>query len=154
LCGEQPPIKSNLAISEELDRLSAYLTPKKLPTCPNEQCGNHIVDIANPKTYSFFGKTKSGSQRYRCRRCRTTFAVGSATLRQKRPEVNETVFKLLINKMPFKRIMEVAGISASTLYGKIDFIHKQCLSFAASHERLLPSLPINPDPQNYWSNTA
>jgi hypothetical protein len=56
--------------------------------------------------------------------------------------VNETVFTLLVNKMPFNRIMEVAGISSSTLYGKIDFIHRQCLTFAASHERRLPNLPI------------
>lgn len=143
LCGEVPPLKSNLAISEELDRLAAYLIPKQIPSCPTESCQNHSVGILIPKAYYYsFGKTKSGSQRYRCRECGTTFAVGGVTLRQKKPAVNETVFKLLVNKMPFNRIMEVADISASTLYGKIDFIHRQCLSFAAAQERRLPYLSI------------
>ena len=56
--------------------------------------------------------------------------------------MNETVFKLLVNKMPFNRIMEVAGISAGTLYGKIDFIHQQCLAFAGDQERRLPDITI------------
>lgn len=142
LCGETPPLKSNLAISEELGRMTGYLVPKQIPSCPTESCLNHSVWISESKSYYSFGKTKSGSQRYRCRECGTTFAVGGATLRQKKPEVNETVFTLLVNKMPFNRIMEVAGISSSTLYGKIDFIHRQCLAFAASHERRLPDLPI------------
>ena len=142
LCGETPPLKSNLAISEELIRLSRYLEPNQIPSCPAESCPNHSVNILVPKAYYSFGKTKSGSQRYRCRECGVTFAVGGATIRQKRPEINETVFKFLVNKMPMNRIMEVAGISASTLYGKIDFIHQQCLSFVASHERRFPDLPI------------
>lgn len=141
-CGEYPPLKSNLAICEELDRLNNYLAPKIGPSCPNETCLNHSVSIPATTAYHFYGKTKSGSQRYRCRECQKTFAVGGATLRQKRPEVNETVFKLLVNKMPFNRIMEVAEISASTLYGKINFIHQQCLDFAAVQERRLPEIQI------------
>lgn len=143
LCGEAPPIKSNLAISEELDRITEYLVHKLVPSCPKETCSNHSIDITTPKTYYSFGKTKSGSQRYRCRECGTTFAIGGSTFRQKRPEVNEIVFKLLVNKMPFNRIMEVAGISAGTLYGKINFIHQQCLAFAASQERQLQEISIS-----------
>ncbi|MFZ4858455.1 MAG: transposase [Desulfuromonadaceae bacterium] len=135
-------MKSNLAICEELARLNNYLVPKIGPSCPVETCPNHSVSIPATTAYLFYGKTKSGSQRYRCRKCQKTFAVGGATLRQKRLEVNETVFKLLVNKMPFNRIMEVAEISASTLYGKIDFIHQQCLDFSAIHERRLPEIPI------------
>ena len=157
LCGETPPLKSNHAISEELDRLTKYLIQKQAPSCPVETCLNHAVHIPAPKAYYSFGKTKSGSQRYRCRVCGTTFAVGGVTLRQKRPEVNETVFKLLVNKMPFNRIMEVAEITAPTLYAKIEFIHKQCLDFAAVHERRLPELPISRlylsvDRQNHMIN--
>jgi hypothetical protein len=39
--------------------------------------------------------------------------------------------------------MEVAGISAGTLYGKINFIHQQCLAFAADYERQLLEIPIS-----------
>lgn len=142
-CGENPPVKSNLGIYEEVERLNQYLIPPIEPSCPTEACANHNLGISTPKTYLSFGKTKSGSQRYRCRLCKATFAVGGPTLRQKKPELNELVFQLLVNKMPFKRICEVAGLgSMNALYWKIDFIHRQCLAFAATQERRLPGIPI------------
>ncbi len=74
------------------------------------------------------------------------------------------IFKLLMNKVPFMRICEVAGLgSMNALYWKIDFLHKQCLAFAASKERkLLDGFPIRrlyigTDRQNYmvnWSDSA
>jgi transposase-like protein len=144
LCDESLPIKSNVAIHEELERLTAYLQPVMEPSCPSQDCPNHLVGISIPKTYYFFGKTKSGSQRYRCRLCNITFAIGSTpTIRQRRPEVNETVFRLLVNKMPLKRICEAADINIETLYRKINFIHRQCLVFAAKHEKQLPGLSIS-----------
>lgn len=156
-CGEYPPIKSNLGIFEELERMENCFSAPPEPSCPNVRCENHGLPISTPKAYYSFGKTKSGSQRYRCRLCETTFAVGRPTLRQKRPEVNESVFKLLVNKVPFNRIMEVADISASTLYGKIDFIHKQCLVFAAAQESRLRGMEISRlylsvDRQDYMIN--
>lgn len=142
-CGEYPTVKSNQGIYEEVERLSKYLIPVDEPSCPSSSCVNHNIGISVPKTYYSFGKTKSGSQRYRCRACKTTFAIGGATLRQKKPELNEVVFQLLVNKMPFKRICEVAGLgSMNALYGKIDFIHHQCLAFAANQERRLSEMPI------------
>ena len=44
-------------------------------------------------------------------------------------------FALLMNKSPFRRICEVADIDPKTLYGKIDFLHRQCRAFAAGRER-------------------
>ncbi|MDA8415005.1 MAG: hypothetical protein M0023_14600 [Desulfobacteraceae bacterium] len=72
------------------------------------------------------------------------------------------VFKLLVNKMPLKRICETAGINIGTLYRKIDFIHKQCLEFAASFEQKLPGMKIprvylSVDRQEYtinWGNAG
>jgi transposase-like protein len=103
-----------------------------------------MVDVQTDKSqYYSFGKTKSGSQRYRCRLCKKTFSVGSPTLRQRKPHKNIQIFRLLVNKMPFKRICEVADVSMPTLYDKIEFIHRQCLSFVASRERkLLEGMPI------------
>jgi transposase-like protein len=158
LCGEYPTIKSNLAISEELSRMSDYLTPVQPITCPNTSCLNHSVDISTSGAYYSFGKTKSGSQRYQCRICRKTFAVGNATTGQKKPNKNILVFRLLMNKMPFKRICETAGINMWTLYWKIDFLHKQCLAFAAHREQaLLNGMPLERlylgvDRQDYMVN--
>ena len=142
-CGEYPTVKSNLGISEELDRLNRYFVPTVESSCPTESCPNHAIGVSTPKTYQGFGKTKSGSKRYRCRLCKVTFAVGGPTLRQKRPELNENIFMLLVNKMPFKRICETAGLgSMNALYWKIDFIHQRCLAFAAAQERRLPEIVI------------
>lgn len=162
LCDETLPMKSNLAVYEELERMAEYLNPVPEASCPTVNCDNHRVVVSDRKAYYSFGKTKSGSQRYRCRLCDTTLSVGGPTFRQKRPEVNEQVMELLVNKMPLKRIMEVVGISASTLYGKIDFIHQRCLMFAATKERNLreltiPRVYISVDRQDYlinWSEAS
>ena len=164
LCGECPTIKSNFAITEEIARLSKFLNGPIMPSCPNPECPNSAVPISTPKSYAFFGKTKSGSQRYRCRICHKIFSVGSPTRGQKRPHKNTSIFKLLVNKVPFIRICEIAGLgSMNALYWKIDFIHKQCLSFVADRERkLLEGFPIRrlyigTDRQDYvvnWSDTS
>ena len=59
--------------------------------------------------------------------------------------------------MPIRRIAKVTGVNVSTLYGKIDFLQKQCLAFAASHEKVLrdlhtPRLYISVDRQEYVVN--
>lgn len=164
LCGEFPPLKSNAAILEELHRLDDYLNlAGRITSCPNEQCENHRVDIEQKHHYYTHGKTRSGSQRYKCRSCGKVFSVGSATVHQKKPHKNLEVFRLLVNKMPFKRICDVAGISMPTLYDKIDFIHRQCMSFVANREaRLIEGMPIKRlyvavDRQDYmvnWTQSA
>lgn len=145
LCGEYPPIKSNLGIAEEVARLGNYLYPPNEPTCPNPACLNHGVGVSAGKTYYYaFGLTDIGSQRYKCRRCRKTFSVGQSTRRQRLPHKNRGVFMDLMNKAPFSRICEKHSINIGTVYRKLDFIHRQCLSFVADRERkLLEGLAIS-----------
>ena len=143
LCGEKLPIKSNLAIHEEYCRLAAYLTPRQGATCSDEACRNHQIDISTPKAYHFFGWTTAGARRYRCRACGKTVSVSDNPIsRQRLSNKNEEVFKLLVNKVPLKRMSELASVTMGTLYRKIDFIHRQCLAFAAANESRLPDLPI------------
>ncbi|MDP2762110.1 MAG: hypothetical protein Q8O64_17220 [Sideroxyarcus sp.] len=162
-CGENPPIKSNLAISEELNRLLADLTPASTPSCPDTQCTNHAIPVdAGKGHYQSFGLTPSGSKRYLCKSCRKTFAVSSkATLRQRQSDKNQLIFSLLMNKSPMRRICEVADIHPETLYQRIDFFYRQCKAFVASYERPLlegkniSRLYIAVDRQDYtvnWSN--
>ncbi len=144
-CNEVFPIKSNIGISEESSRIGQYLEPGDEPSCPNDLCANHGVGISAGKiAYQSFGKTKSGSQRYRCKRCGQSFSVGKSTTGHKQPHKNKLIFKLLMNKSPLKRICEVADVRMETVYGKIDFLHRQCLAFAADRERkLLNGKPIH-----------
>src|ERR1700674_2425171 len=50
-CGESPPIKSNLAVHEELERISSYLSPVDEPSCPDEKCPNHPIKISAGKKH-------------------------------------------------------------------------------------------------------
>ena len=110
-CNEYPPIKSNKGISEELNRLSSYLLDKPERCCPNPCCDNHTIGItSNKKSYQLFGKTRSGSPRYRCKSCGKTFSIKRSTTGQKKPHLNKLIFKLLVGKSPFRKISDVAEI--------------------------------------------
>ncbi|MDO8706493.1 MAG: hypothetical protein Q7J84_16255 [Sulfuricaulis sp.] len=162
-CKETPPIKSNLAISEEYERFVADLVSPRVATCPEATCANHRIPVTVGKThYHAIGKTPSGSPRYRCKACQRTFAVAVKTgLRQRESHKNRMIFSLLMNKSPMRRICEVADIHPETLYQRIDFFYRQCKAFVAARERaLLDGMPIRRlylaiDRQDYvvnWSN--
>lgn len=57
---------------------------------------------------------------------------------QRRPELDEFIFRLLVNKIPMRRICETAQIPASTRYSKIQYLADQALAFSAAMERPLP----------------
>lgn len=158
LCGEEPRIKSNIAVAEERARLLQELEVAPEPSCPNESCANHTIPIG--KGYQSIGLTHSGSRRYRCNICKKTFSVGKSTTGHKQPHKNRLIFSLLMNKSPMRRVCEVADIDPKTLYGKINFLYRQCLAFAAAREhRLLtgmtiPRLYLGVDRQDYIVNWA
>ncbi|MFP5515956.1 MAG: hypothetical protein ACLGJC_23090 [Alphaproteobacteria bacterium] len=67
------------------------------------------------------------------------------------------MFRLLMNHTPISRICEVADLSYTPVYGKIDFLHRQCLTFAAERERQFPEfhferLYLCSDRQDYIVN--
>lgn len=144
LCREHLPIRSNLALSEEVQRLLRYTEPHSGPACPNPDCANHLLPSALASgPYVHNGKTKAGTPRWRCQACKKTFSAGGkATSRQRMSHKNRDVFALLINKSPINRIAEVTGLSKQTVYDKIAFIHRQCEAFAGHRERHLPSMEL------------
>jgi transposase-like protein len=163
-CSESFPLKSNVGIVQEADRMCDYLTPKDLPFCPNTDsathCENHFkrIPVGTLKAYASFGKTEIGNPRYRCNGCRKTFSVNQKpTARQRKTSNNKLIFKMLVNKVPFARISEIADVTPPTLLRRFSFIHEQCLAFAADRERKLLTLPIGRlyigvDRQDYMVN--
>ncbi len=114
--------------------------------CPNKVCANYIrrFPVGAAGAYASFGKTAIGNPRWRCNVCGKTFSQNlKAIARQREPHKNKTIFKLLVNKMPVRRIIEVAGIDPHTFYNRLDFLHRQCQLFAAHRERALADLPIS-----------
>lgn len=142
-CGETPPLKSNLGIAEEIERISAYLdSGKNGLTCPNESCSNHSVPVGTKKAYRSFGTAASGAKRFQCATCGKTFSTPKPTKGQHETHRNIEIFTLLANKVPLSRIINITGISWAVLYNRIDFIHRQCLAFAANREKRLKDMPI------------
>ena len=156
-CGEITPIKSNSSIVEEKQRLGAYLNTAPL-TCPNHSCINHELSIIeSPDSYYKFGQT-SGNQRYQCKICRKTFSLGNKRRTQRRSEINKSLYKALMNKMPVKRSCEFLEISPQTYYRKVDWLYEQALGFVREREiKLLKSfemqrLYLSTDRQVHTSN--
>lgn len=159
-CKECPPIKSNLGIAQEINRISEYLKiERKVVSCRKYGCDNHGIDAyIYDERYWKFGKTKFGSPRFRCKLCGSTCSEPQTSIhKQKLSHLNASIFKSLLGKQPLKSIANEEHISMKTLYDKIDFIHRQCMAFAASREKLLPELKrkylnISVDRQAYSIN--
>jgi len=161
-CGESSPIRSNLAISEEYARISAYLLkPGIEAACKNSNCS--MFGIPTSKAggqYVSFGKTSAGTPRYRCQSCKKTF-IGKqkAIIRQRRSEKNRDVFTLITNRVPISRIVEATTLSVKAVYDKLDFIQKQCGLFVGTRESrmlapdfVLPKMYVAVDRQYYVVN--
>lgn len=125
--------------------MAAYLSPARAVCCHNNACANHTdqVPVGTAGAYASFGKTAIGNSRWRCTVCGKTFSQNTkATARQREHDKNKSIFKLLVNKMPVRRIIEVADIHPKTFYHRLVFLHRQCQAFAAHREHALANLPI------------
>lgn len=138
LCREVLPMKSNLGVAEERERMLAPHQVPPEPACPDPACSNHTTGVSLRKgRYRLYGRTPSGSRRYLCLGCNKTFSVGASMDRQRFPHKTAEVLSLLVNGMALRRICVVADMTMSTLYGKIDLIHRQLVALAAHYERQL-----------------
>lgn len=141
-CGETPPMKSNRGIHEEMQRLGRYLKPTEY-FCPSEACENRTVPVGTPKAYRAFGTNAHGSKRMQCCKCKKTFVTtGKPAKGQHETHLNKTIFNMLVNQVALSRIVKMLEISWEVLYHRIDFIHRQCMLFAANRERRLKTLSI------------
>ena len=125
--------------------MASYLSRATERCCRNDACANHTdqVPVGTAGAYASFGKTAIGNSRWRCRVCGKTFSQNTtAPARQREQYKNKSIVKLLVNKMPVRRIIEVADIHPQTFYHRLDFLHRQCQAFAAHREHALAHLPI------------
>lgn len=138
-CGEHFPLKSNQGVFEEYWRLHTATVLQS--SCPELLCTQHRVPVATPGAYQSFGATTLGSRRYRCKTCGKTFSVKPAGLNPIRHQVqsdkNGVILRMLVGKMPLRRICEAADVSPRVLYRRIDFFAEQAEAFLAQREAKL-----------------
>jgi hypothetical protein len=136
ICGRTSSMLSNAALVAEISRLrtaNGVLMPEG---CPTKDCENHTRPaVTYPAEYYAHGRTRSGTERLRCRRCLKTLTVGERRPRR-RPKkatapVNKDIVLDLVNRGALRAIMRKCGITADTLYDRIDFIHERMIAFEA-----------------------
>jgi len=158
-CGQSSSLKSNLGIREELDRIAGYLAGRDI-SCPNLQCSNHGADVHRHRaSYLSHGRTGAGSSRWRCKACGRVFSERKVNREQIKSHKNALIFRMLVNKGSVRGISRVADVTPQTVYDKIDFIHRQCLTLLAERENRIaamriPRLYISTDRQDYTLNWA
>ena len=160
LCGDIPSLKSNQAIYEEFSRISAIHEETPI-CCPHESCQNHHVPVTTGKSaYSSFGSSTGDSKRYLCKACKKTFSVKTkVTIRQRTPEINSAILRMLMNKVAMRRICEIGKINRAILYNRIPFFQKCANALTAHYEKplldgrlQLNRLYLSSDRQGYLLN--
>lgn len=160
-CGSVGTLLSNAGAVEELARFRAAPATAGCRTAGCENTGRSPSQ--HPAAYQRFGSTDAGARRFRCRACRHTFSVSaSPTHRLRRPEKTEEVLRLLVNKVPMRRLCEVADVRPAVLYQRIGLLYERLRAFARYHEErfqaaaVLERLRVGIDRQDHplaWGST-
>lgn len=94
-----------------------------LNNCPNEACGN-------PKKWrvkiGYFKPKSTGKKtpRYKCKACGKSFSTHTDkdTVGQKKPNINEELFKLLVSGVSMRRASEILGVEYNTVASRLDYL--------------------------------
>ncbi len=140
-CHESPPLRSNAAICDEINRLideTRLRTLEEQTACTHMNCVNHARPIGHYRgAYRKDGLTSCGDQRYRCKLCGSTPSVSDpARLRANNQKYAVDVFSRVANKAPVRGIVRGARLNSSAAYYRIlDFIHRRCQIHSGSVDR-------------------
>ncbi|WP_068544604.1 exonuclease domain-containing protein [Thalassotalea crassostreae] len=177
LCKTSTNLVNNRAFVFESMRVQS-LSQMNLPSCPNEKiargkgrgkpCINFGRDIYSyPNLYAKKGKVHSQvknqshmySRRYECKHCKSPFTVKMfPEMGQTNANINEILFRGLMNKGVINRLQEQIDIPAMLIYKRIQFFYDQCVLFDSFHMQknlnVLKNkhLEISMDRQHYLAN--
>ena len=150
---------SNWSIGLEIERLARIETIKDWePVYQFHKEGCHQSD-KNPVEHSEFfykqGKSKVGGQCWQCKSCKKKTNMlpsskQSTTYHQQRNDILPMFTKLLLNKTPVSRTIDVLEIGVKTYYSKLEWVYRKCLEFLERYEKK----PIqNKDFGTVWINS-
>lgn len=177
ICSTSTKLINNKAFVEESNRQKQLFSNKAI-CCPDKKlvtsrrrtrpCRNANIDwLEKPKRYTLRGTVpskveslkKREAQRLECKACNNTFNVLlNAEYGQKNPEINNVLFRLLVNKGIINRIEEILDIPMSLIYHRIEFFFNQCVEFDRWHIKNNihalndKVLEVSMDRQHYLSN--
>ena len=165
-CQRRFSIYSNEALSVELDRVRSWNGATDLACCPTENCENNDKPLfLYFNEYKRHGKTKSGRERFRCRKCYATFAVGDEQLGLSSKHVNSVIMREITDRGTIRKQFRRNKINASMWYRRVDFIWRKMMKFEEyrlrrfvqmkknKHIRLALSTDGQDQMVNWWSNT-
>jgi len=146
LCKQNAPVKSNLGVAEECQRMIEYLLSKPEPEiiCPTPGCEQHELKIPVSKGlpyYRKYGKSKAGTPLVQCRECKRVIALvhqnNDPLYHQHRSCINKRLFKQMFNGACIgNNFGPETPISKASFYDKLEFFHRQAMAFAASKEKV------------------
>lgn len=160
ICRRATVLYGNLSISQEAARLDPINLRSQGASCPNEECSSFGLSVGqHADLYYQHGKTRAGQPRFRCKECGQTFSCGPSIRKQRRPELNQEVLRMIVNKVPMRRICEVLELNPATLYSKLSYLAEAAIQHASVHEERLLSESfrlrrayISADRQDYLLN--
>lgn len=139
-CKQSTVVHNNRAIAQEAARFDPVKYRLHSASCPRNGCTSEGQSVGDaPTLYATHGKTRFGEPRLRCRACGSTFTAGTPIRKQRRPELDASVFVHLVNKVPMRRICEILDLNPATLYSKIGYLAEICAHFSSRKESLLAS---------------
>ena len=142
-CKENPPIKSNAAIAEEIARMvevDGLRTVAEQTACRTEHCPNRGRSVAgHPCEYRKRGFSMNGGQYYECKSCHArVVASDPVRLHDRNRRLAVDVFSRIANKSPVRGIVRGGRLNSHGAYYRIlDFIHGRCRAYSAAVDRAL-----------------
>ena len=141
-CLDKPPVRSNDAIAQEVERLaqeSGIWRLDEVTGCSNEDCENRARPVGlHPDQYRKRGKPKSGDgQYYQCRCCgRRTLVSDSVRVGDYNKRLAVDILGRVANKAAVRCTVRGARLnSARAYYPMIDFLHRRCRAYSGSVDR-------------------
>ncbi|MGE5559897.1 MAG: transposase [Chloroflexota bacterium] len=135
---------SNWALAEEIQRLATHdaVVPEEQEYRFHDDGCVHqgLTPFDRPDLFLKRGKSRLGLQRWQCRGCqKLTNELPNQTeqsynYNQKRNDILPLLADLVVNRVPVARACEILGISPSTYYLKLRWLHRRCLEFLERHE--------------------
>ncbi|HLR11361.1 MAG TPA: insertion element protein [Sporosarcina sp.] len=160
---------SNWSIAEEIARLvriESFEDVIPVYRFHKEGCVNEgSTPFIDKSLFYKQGKSRNGSQVWQCKTCKKkTHTIPnqrqSTTYGMKRNDILLSLAKLIVNKIPISRSLEILEIGASTYYAKLEIIYRKCLEFLervekpAFENKTFEEIWLNTDKMHYFLNNV